>query len=118
MIRAGYSGQKTPSLAFPPDVARYRERKTNKPVAYTGFAAYGDTATRGQIKKVFEPGTSIVTNWDAMETCLDQVLVSTGVNNSLNRGVLMTEPVAGFASTRKSEVPSSIEPAMYLCRHE
>ena len=105
-IRAGFSTSSAPLLSFPTDVARYRDRKLNRTVTYVGYNAYADATTRGQIKKAFEPGTSVVGNWDVMENSLDQVFMALGVDNGaaggVGRGIVMTEPVAALNYTRKS----------------
>ena len=74
-------------------------------MTYVGYNAYADATTRGQIKKAFEPGSSIVGNWDVMEGVLDQVFVDLGIDseNGIGRPVLMTEPLANLGYTRKSK---------------
>lgn len=70
-----------------------------------GYDAYADATTRGQIRNAFEPGTSVVGNWDVMEGVLDNVFVNLGVggeNGGIGRPVLMTEPVANLGYSRKS----------------
>ena len=116
-IRAGFSSSKAPLISFPPDVARFRDRKFNRTVSYVGYNAYTDATTRGQTKKVFEAGTSVVGNWDLMEVALDQIFMSLGVDNGaaggLGRGIIMTEPVAALNYTRKSKREKQI-PSMSL----
>ena len=104
LVRAGWSFDATPRSSFPPDVAKYRDRKLNKTVSYVGYNAYADATTRGQIRKAFEPGSSIVGNWDVMEGILDQVFVDLGINTAaeLERPVLMTEPLANLSYTKKT----------------
>ncbi|KAL9104631.1 MAG: hypothetical protein Q9163_000435 [Psora crenata] len=106
LLRAGFSTSPHPLLSFPAEAARYRDRKLNRTVTYVGYNAYADATTRGQIKKAFEPGTSVVGNWDAMENMLDQVFVGMGVDNGVGggvgRGIVMTEGVAGLSYTRKT----------------
>ena len=104
LVRAGWSFDAAPRVSFPPDVARYRDRKFNKTVSYVGYNAYADATTRGQIRKAFEPGSSVVSNWDAMEGVLDQVFVDLGVDSEagLERPVLMTEPLANLGYTKKT----------------
>ena len=92
-------------MSSPADVARYRDRKYNRTVSYVGYNAYADATTRGQIRNAFEPGTSVVSNWDVMEGVLDHVFVNLGVdgeNGGIGRPVLMTEPVANLGYSRKS----------------
>lgn len=105
VVRAGWSFDTAPRLSFPADVARYRDRKYNRTVSYVGYNAYADATTRGQIRNAFEPGTSVVGNWDVMEGVLDNVFVNLGVggeNGGIGRPVLMTEPVANLGYSRKS----------------
>lgn len=87
-------------------MARYRDRKFNRTVSYVGYDAYADATTRGQIRNAFEPGTSVVSNWDVMEGILDHVFVSLGTDaedGGIGRPVLMTEPVANLGYSRKSQ---------------
>ncbi|KAL2038685.1 hypothetical protein N7G274_008443 [Stereocaulon virgatum] len=105
LVRAGWSFDAVPRLSFPPDVARYRDRKYNRTVSYVGYNAYADATTRGQLKNAFEPGTSVVGNWDAMEGLLDQIFVSLGIegdNGGVGRPVLMTETLANLTYSRKT----------------
>ena len=105
-VRAGWSFDVTPRLSFPPTVARYRDRKINRTCTYVGYDAYADATTRGQIRNAFEQGSSIVGNWDAMESVLDYTFLKLGIdgeNGSIGRPVLMTEPIANLAYSRKSE---------------
>ena len=105
LVRAGWSFDTTPRMSFPADVARYRDRKYNRTVSYVGYNAYADATTRGQIRNAFEPGTSVVGNWDVMEGVLDNIFVSLGIEGEkggIGRPVLMTEPVANLGYSRKS----------------
>ena len=86
-------------------MARYRDRKFNRTVSYVGYSAYADATTRGQIRNAFEPGTSIVGNWDVMEGVLDNIFVSLGIeaeNEGIGKPVLLTEAVANLGYSRKS----------------
>ncbi len=87
-------------------MARYRDRKLNRTCAYIGYNAYADATTRGQIRNAFEPGSSVVGNWDVMESVLDHTFVSLGIDSTdrgIGRGVLMTEPIANLGYSRKSQ---------------
>ena len=93
-------------MSFPANVARYRDRKINRTVSYVGFDAFADATTRGQIRNAFEPGSSIVSNWDVMEGILDYTFVGLGLDQTgggLDRPVLMTEPLANLGYVRKSK---------------
>lgn len=86
-------------------MARYRDRKLNRTCSYVGYDAYADATTRGQIRNAFEPGSSIVSNWDVMEGVLDSTFVGLGIDGAdggIDRPVLMTEPLANLAYSRKS----------------
>ena len=115
LTRAGWSFDKKPRLSIPANVARYRDRKLNRTVSYVGYDAYADATTRGQIRNAFEPGSSIVSNWDVMEGILDSIFVGLGVDGSgggVNRPILMTEPLANLGYPRKSTF--RCDPA-YIC---
>ncbi|KAL8820674.1 MAG: hypothetical protein Q9223_001167 [Gallowayella weberi] len=105
LLRAGWSFDKSPRIAFPATVARYRDRKINRTVSYVGYNAYADATTRGQIRNAFEPGSSVVGNWDVMEGLLDYAFVSLGVaaqDEGVGRPIVMTEPVANLGYSRKT----------------
>ena len=105
LTRAGWSFDKTPRLSFLPNVARYRDRKLNRTCSYVGYDAYADATTRGQLRSAFEPGSSIVGNWDVMEGVLDYVFVKFGVDGAeggVGRPIVMTEPIANLGYSRKS----------------
>lgn len=73
---------------------------------YVGWDTYADATTRGQIRSAFEPGSSIVANWDVMEGVLDYVFLKLGIEGNeggIGRPVMMTEPVANLGYSRKSE---------------
>lgn len=92
-------------MSFPANVARYRDRKINRTVSYVGYDAYADATTRGQIRNAFEPGSSVVSNWDVMEGIMDYIFVGLGLDHAsggLDKPVLMTEPLANLGYTRKS----------------
>ncbi|KAL8661944.1 MAG: hypothetical protein Q9202_005145 [Teloschistes flavicans] len=104
LLRAGWSFDKAPRVSFPAIVARYRDRKINKTVSYVGYNAYADATTRGQIRNAFEPGSSVVGNWDVMEGLLDYTFASlgiTGQDGGVGRPIVMTEPVANLGYSRK-----------------
>ena len=109
LIRAGWSFDKKPRLSFPANVARYRDRKLNRTVSYVGYDAYADATTRGQIRNAFEPGSSVVSNWDVMEGILDSIFTGICVFFSygvVGRPILMTEPLANLRYPRKSTFKS------------
>jgi actin-related protein 5 len=87
----------------PPIMAKYRDRKYNKACTFIGFDAYADATTRGQIRNAFEPGTSVVTNWDVMEGILDYIFIKLGVEHGgrIGRPVVITEPMANLGYSRR-----------------
>ena len=111
LVRAGWSFDSAPRLSFPAIAARYRDRKMNRTCSYVGYDAYADATTRGQIRTAFEPGTSIISNWDVMEAVLDSVFVKLGVDGEdvgVGRPVLLTEPLANLGYSRRSRYISPI----------
>ncbi|KAL8705154.1 MAG: hypothetical protein Q9201_001721 [Fulgogasparrea decipioides] len=105
LLRAGWSFDKSPRVSFPATVARYRDRKYNRTVSYVGYNAFADATTRGQIRNAFEPGSSVVGNWDVMEGLLDYTFVNLGVageDRGVGRPIVMTEPVANLGYSRKT----------------
>ena len=90
---------------MPPIMARYRDRKLNKPCCFIGYDSYVDATTRGQIRTAFEPGSSIVTNWDVMEGIFDYTFLKLGVDGAeggVGRPIVMTEPPANLGYPRRS----------------
>ncbi|MCJ1316881.1 Nuclear actin-protein involved in chromatin remodeling [Xylographa vitiligo] len=105
LVRAGWSFDKAPRLSLPANVARYRDRKLNRTCMYVGYDAFADATTRGQIRSAFEPGSSIVANWDVMEGILDYTFLKLGlggVEEGIGRPVVMTEPIANLGYSRKT----------------
>ena len=80
-------------------MARYRDRKLNRTFTFIGSDVYSDGTARGQSKPIYEPGSNIINNWDAMEGVLDYI---DGRSGSIDRPIVMTEPVANLGYTRKS----------------
>ena len=73
---------------------------------FVGYDTYADATTRGQIRNAFEPGSSIVANWDVMEGVLDYTFLQLGLNGAeggVDRPIAMTEPVANLGYSRKSQ---------------
>ncbi|KAJ5296326.1 Glutathione-dependent formaldehyde-activating enzyme/centromere protein V [Penicillium atrosanguineum] len=103
-VKAGWSFDKAPRFVQPPVMSRYRDRKLGRQCQFIGYDAYADATTRGQIRYGFDPGSSVVGNWDVMEGVLDYVFLKLGVdgaNGGVDRPILMTEPVANMAYPRK-----------------
>ncbi|KAL4737774.1 hypothetical protein BDV11DRAFT_171676 [Aspergillus similis] len=97
LVKAGWSFDKNPRFILPPVMSRYRDRKLNKACQFIGHDAYVDATTRGQLRYAFDPGTSVVGNWDVMEGLLDYLFIKLGVdgaNGGVDRPIVMTEPIA------------------------
>ncbi|CAI6340493.1 unnamed protein product [Periconia digitata] len=104
-VRAGWSFDAKPRLSLPPLMARYRDRKLARTFTFVGSDVYSDGTARGQAKNVYEPGSNIVNNWDCMEGVLDYCFIKLGLNSqkgSIDRPIVMTEPVANLGYTRKT----------------
>ncbi|KAI9683962.1 MAG: Nuclear actin-protein involved in chromatin remodeling [Trizodia sp. TS-e1964] len=102
--RAGWSFDKTPRLTIPPTSARSRDRKYNKTYTFVGKDVNVDTNARSSSKCAFETGSGLVSNWDVMENIMDYIFLKLGVDGAdggVGRPIVMTEPVANFAYTRK-----------------
>lgn len=103
-MRAGWSFEKQPRLAIPPIMAKFRDRKLGKTFSLAGTDCYFDTTSRSHIRNAFEAGTGIVSNWDAMEHVLDYVFIKLGMNGveeGIDRPIVLTEAVANFPYSRK-----------------
>ncbi|CAI7659940.1 unnamed protein product [Penicillium pancosmium] len=104
LVKAGWSFDKTPRFVLPPVMSRYRDRKLARQCQFIGYDAYLDATTRGQLKNAFDPGSSVVSNWDVMEGVLDYIFLKMGVdgsNGGVDRPILMTEPIANLGYPRK-----------------
>ena len=95
-----------PRYTISPLWAKYKDRKLNRYYTYVGNDIYADGTARGQAKSIYDPGSNIVNNWDAMEGVLDYVFLKLGVNASrsgISRPLVMTEPVANLPYARRSK---------------
>ncbi|EFW17766.1 chromatin remodeling complex subunit Arp5 [Coccidioides posadasii str. Silveira] len=104
LVKAGWSFDKAPRFIIPPIIARYRDRKANRTCQFVGYDAYVDATTRGQVRNAFDPGTSIVGNWDVMEGLLDYIFLKLGVdgeNGGVDRPLVFTEPIANLGYSRR-----------------
>ncbi|KAI2714002.1 hypothetical protein CBS147332_2753 [Penicillium roqueforti] len=104
LVKAGWSFDKNPRFAIPPVMSRYRDRKLNRQCQFIGYDAYVDATTRGQLRNGFDPGSSVVGNWDVMEGVLDYLFLKLGVDGAdggVGRPILMTEPIANMPYSRK-----------------
>lgn len=89
-------------------MAKYRDRKFNRTCHFVGYDAYVDATTRGQVRNAFDPGSSVIGNWDVMEGVLDYIFLKLGVdgaNGGVDRPIVLTEPIANLGYTRRSMPP-------------
>ncbi|KAF2834738.1 actin-like ATPase domain-containing protein [Patellaria atrata CBS 101060] len=104
-VRAGWSFDQSPRIQIPPLWSKYRDRKLNRTFTFVGSDIYADGTARGQSKNVYEPGSNIINNWDAMEGVLDYVFIKLGIDGEsggIDRPIVMTEPVTNLGYTRKT----------------
>ncbi|OAK97916.1 actin-like ATPase domain-containing protein [Phaeosphaeriaceae sp. SRC1lsM3a] len=104
-VRAGWSFDAKPRLSILPNMARYRDRKLNRTFTFIGADVYSDGTARGQSKPIYEPGSNIINNWDAMEGVLDYCFLKLGIDGrsgSIDRPIVMTEPIANLGYARKT----------------
>ncbi|KAF2712374.1 actin-like ATPase domain-containing protein [Pleomassaria siparia CBS 279.74] len=104
-VRAGWSFDSKPRFTLPPLMARYRDRKLNRTFTFVGSDVYSDGTARGQSKNIYEPGSNIINNWDVVEGVLDYCFLKLGVdgkNGTIDRPIVMTEPVVNLGYTRKT----------------
>lgn len=105
-MRAGWSFDKSPRYSMPPIVSRYKDRKLNRTFLFTGSDVYADGTARSNARGIYEPGTNIVWNWDAMESVLDTIFIKLGLagdSGGLDRPVVMTEAVTNLGYARRSK---------------
>ncbi|KAG5301882.1 chromatin remodeling complex subunit [Histoplasma ohiense] len=104
LVKAGWSFDKSPRFIIPPVMAKYRDRKFNRTCHFVGYDAYVDATTRGQVRNAFDPGSSVIGNWDVMEGVLDYIFLKLGVdgaNGGVDRPIVLTEPIANLGYTRR-----------------
>ncbi|KAF1921253.1 hypothetical protein BDU57DRAFT_509976 [Ampelomyces quisqualis] len=104
-VRAGWSFDAKPRLSVLPNMARYRDRKLNRTFTFVGADVYSDGTARGQSKPIYEPGSNIINNWDAMEGVLDYCFLKLGIDGpsgSIDRPIVMTEPMANLGYSRRT----------------
>ncbi|KAF2663749.1 actin-like ATPase domain-containing protein [Microthyrium microscopicum] len=104
-VRAGWSFDKRPRITLPPLMASYRDRRINRSFTFVGSDVFSDGTARGQSKNIYEPGSNIVNNWSVAEGVLDYVFVKLGIageSGTIERPLVMTEPVANLGYARKT----------------
>ncbi|KAF9443619.1 chromatin remodeling complex subunit, partial [Macrolepiota fuliginosa MF-IS2] len=90
-FRWGFS-QQQPYTA-PNVVAKYKERRNNKPLLLFGEAVDCETGARGQARTPWEG--DVLLNFDALENTLDYAFLQLGINiPSIDHRIIMTERLA------------------------
>lgn len=68
-VRAGYATMAAPHVDTDSVVAKFRDRKSNRPVLLAGNDAYADATSRANIKPICEEG--VVCSFDVMASAPD-----------------------------------------------
>ncbi|KJA21851.1 hypothetical protein HYPSUDRAFT_41467 [Hypholoma sublateritium FD-334 SS-4] len=88
-LRWGFGTSDTPA-GGPNAVAKYKERKTNKPLLLFGEAIDVESGARGQARTPWEG--DVLLNFDALENALDYAFINLGIDTpTVDHPVLMTE---------------------------
>ncbi|KAG6831647.1 hypothetical protein H0H92_008724 [Tricholoma furcatifolium] len=97
-FRWGFATSSTPSTG-PNVIAKYKERKTNKPLLLFGDGVDLDSGAKAQAKYAWEG--DVLLNFDALENALDYAFVNLGIDTpTVNHPVLMTERLASPLHSR------------------
>ncbi|KAF9542860.1 actin-like ATPase domain-containing protein [Agrocybe pediades] len=88
-LRWGFGTSSTP-FSGPNAIAKYKERKTNKPLLLFGEGIDSESGARGQAKTPWEG--DILLNFDALENALDYAFIQLGIDTpTVDHPILMTE---------------------------
>ncbi|KAG6874163.1 hypothetical protein C0995_005581 [Termitomyces sp. Mi166 len=97
-FRWGFASSPAPQAA-PNVIAKYKERKTNKPLLLFGEGVDLDSGTKAQSRNPWEG--DVLLNFDALENALDYAFVNLGIDTpSVDHPVLMTERLASPLHSR------------------
>ncbi|KAI7849233.1 hypothetical protein BDC45DRAFT_280243 [Circinella umbellata] len=105
--RAGWATEKNPALVFDNVVSRYKDRKINLNMVSVGMDAYADPAGRSNARSPFDG--NVVCDFDRMETILDYIFTTLGINtSSIDHPLVMTEAVCvpQYSRKRKNNIKS------------
>ncbi|KAI9270702.1 actin-related protein, ARP5 class [Phascolomyces articulosus] len=98
--RAGWATEENPALIFDNVVSRYKDRKANVNMVSVGMDAYADPAGRSNARSPFDG--NVVCDFDRMETVLDYIFTTLGINTSnIDHPLVMTEAVCVPQYSRK-----------------
>ncbi|KAH9487234.1 Actin-like protein arp5 [Psilocybe cubensis] len=88
-LRWGFGTSSKP-FAGPNAVAKYKERKTNKPLLLFGNGIDAESGARGQTRTPWEG--DVLLNFDALENALDYAFIRLGIDTpTVDHPILMTE---------------------------
>ncbi|TRM62949.1 hypothetical protein BD626DRAFT_497076 [Schizophyllum amplum] len=97
-FRYGFATSKEPRTSLNV-MARYKERKTNKPLLLFGDGIEVESGAKAQAKYPWEG--DVLLNFDALENVLDCAFVNLGIDtNAVEHPVLMTERIASPMHSR------------------
>ncbi|KAF9523637.1 actin-related protein Arp5p [Crepidotus variabilis] len=94
-LRWGFGSSSRPNeepktFTGPNAIAKYKERKTNKPLLLFGEAIDSESGARGQARTPWEG--DVLLNFDALENALDYAFIQLGVDTqTVDHPILMTE---------------------------
>ncbi|KAG6897689.1 hypothetical protein C0993_007372 [Termitomyces sp. T159_Od127] len=97
-FRWGFASSPAPQSG-PNVIAKYKERKTNKPLLLFGEGVDLDSGAKAQARNPWEG--DVLLNFDALENALDYAFVNLGIDTpSVDHPVLMTERLASPLHSR------------------
>ncbi|KDQ54977.1 hypothetical protein JAAARDRAFT_693616 [Jaapia argillacea MUCL 33604] len=97
-LRYGFSSSTTPRFG-PNVIAKYKERKNNKPLLLFGEGIDSEGGAKSQAKTPWEG--DVLLNFDALENALDYAFVKLGIDTpSVDHPVLMTERLSSPLHSR------------------
>ncbi|KAG5646922.1 hypothetical protein DXG03_001998 [Asterophora parasitica] len=97
-FRWGFSTSPSPSSG-PNVIAKYKERRTNKPLLLFGDGVDVESGAKGQARTPWEG--DVLLNFDALENALDHAFVNLGIDTpTVDHPVLMTERLASPLHSR------------------
>ncbi|GLB36675.1 putative actin family protein [Lyophyllum shimeji] len=97
-FRWGFATSRSPQFG-PNVIAKYKERRTNKPLLLFGEGVEVESGAKAQARTPWEG--DVLLNFDALENALDYAFVNLGIDTpSVDHPVLMTERLASPLHSR------------------
>ncbi|KAG5636547.1 hypothetical protein H0H81_007677 [Sphagnurus paluster] len=97
-FRWGFSTSSNPQCG-PNTIAKYKERRTNKPLLLFGDGVEVESGAKGQARTAWEG--DVLLNFDALENTLDYAFINLGIDtSSVGHPILMTERLASPLHSR------------------